>query len=41
MIDLGFWAGGDYRVTGNPVDDREHPDDRRSKPKPKSKGADE
>jgi len=34
MIDLGLWAGGDYRIAGSPVDDREHPDDRRDKSKP-------
>jgi hypothetical protein len=33
MFDLGLWAGGDYRVTGGPVPDRDHPDDHRRKPK--------
>jgi uncharacterized protein len=28
MIDLGTWAGEDYRVTGGKTDDREHPEDR-------------
>jgi len=28
MVDLGKWAGGDYRVEGGKTDDREHPDDR-------------
>jgi endogenous inhibitor of DNA gyrase (YacG/DUF329 family) len=32
MVDLGLWAGGDYRITGKSVEDREHPDDRRQKP---------
>ncbi len=31
MVDLGKWAGGDYRVTGNKVEDREHPDDLKKK----------
>jgi len=29
MIDLGLWAAGEYKVSGKPVEDREHPDDRR------------
>jgi endogenous inhibitor of DNA gyrase (YacG/DUF329 family) len=29
MVDLGLWAGGEYSVAGKPVEDREHPDDRR------------
>lgn len=33
MVDLGKWAGGDYRVEGGKTEDREHPDDR-PKPKP-------
>jgi endogenous inhibitor of DNA gyrase (YacG/DUF329 family) len=28
MIDLGTWAGEQYRVPGAKVEDREHPDDR-------------
>ncbi len=28
MIDLGTWAGEEYRVSGAKSDDREHPDDR-------------
>ncbi|MBV8771557.1 MAG: DNA gyrase inhibitor YacG [Deltaproteobacteria bacterium] len=28
-IDLGLWAVGEYKVPGKPVEDREHPDDRR------------
>jgi endogenous inhibitor of DNA gyrase (YacG/DUF329 family) len=31
MVDLGKWAGEDYRVEGGPVDDREHPDDLKKK----------
>jgi endogenous inhibitor of DNA gyrase (YacG/DUF329 family) len=27
MVDLGKWAGEDYRVAGGAVEDREHPDD--------------
>jgi endogenous inhibitor of DNA gyrase (YacG/DUF329 family) len=34
MVDLGLWAAGEYSVAGAPVEDREHPDDRRRKPKP-------
>jgi uncharacterized protein len=26
-VDLGTWAGEQYRVAGNARDDREHPDD--------------
>jgi endogenous inhibitor of DNA gyrase (YacG/DUF329 family) len=33
MVDLGLWAGGEYRLAGKPADDREHPDDRRRKHK--------
>ena len=29
MIDLGKWAGDEYRVPGGKVEDREHPDDRK------------
>ena len=29
LVDLGLWAGEDYRVPGSKVEDREHPDDRR------------
>jgi hypothetical protein len=25
MVDLGLWAGGDYRVPGAKVEDSEHP----------------
>jgi endogenous inhibitor of DNA gyrase (YacG/DUF329 family) len=31
MVDLGTWAGEGYRVAGAPVEDREHPDDRKKK----------
>jgi len=31
MLDLGKWAGEDYRVAGNKVEDREHPDDLKKK----------
>ncbi len=31
MVDLGAWAGEGYRVAGAPVEDREHPDDRKKK----------
>jgi uncharacterized protein len=31
MVDLGLWAGGEYRVAGKAADDREHPDDRRKR----------
>ncbi len=31
MVDLGLWAGGEYRIVGKPVEDREHPDDRQKK----------
>jgi uncharacterized protein len=31
MVDLGKWAGGDYRVAGGAVEDREHPDDLKKK----------
>jgi len=41
MIDLGLWAGGDYRIAGSPVEDREHPDDRRGKSKPTNNGSNE
>lgn len=41
MVDLGLWAGGDYKVAGNPVDDREHPDDRRRKLKPGDRSSNE
>jgi len=34
MVDLGLWAGGEYRVAGKSIDDREHPDDRRREQKP-------
>ena len=27
MVDLGTWAGENYRVPGAKVEDREHPDD--------------
>lgn len=27
MVDLGTWAGENYRVPGVKVEDREHPDD--------------
>jgi endogenous inhibitor of DNA gyrase (YacG/DUF329 family) len=40
MIDLGLWAGGEYRVPGKPGDDREHPDDRR-KQKPGTRNSTE
>jgi uncharacterized protein len=40
LIDLGLWAGGDYRIAGKPVADREHPDDRR-KQKPGGNGSSE
>jgi uncharacterized protein len=39
MVDLGLWAGGEYRVEGKPADDREHPDDRRRKHKPRTDGS--
>ncbi len=39
MVDLGLWAGGEYRVADAPVEDREHPDDRRLKPKPGDGGS--
>jgi endogenous inhibitor of DNA gyrase (YacG/DUF329 family) len=41
MVDLGMWAGGDYRVPGADVEDREHPDDRSPKPKPGTSHSDE
>jgi uncharacterized protein len=41
MVDLGLWAGGEYRVAGQAVEDREHPDDRPRKPKPGASGSDE
>ncbi|HKV53508.1 MAG TPA: DNA gyrase inhibitor YacG [Candidatus Binataceae bacterium] len=28
MVDLGTWAGEEYRVPGGKIEDREHPDDR-------------
>jgi len=31
MVDLGTWAGEDYRVPGAAVEDREHPDDLKDK----------
>jgi endogenous inhibitor of DNA gyrase (YacG/DUF329 family) len=31
MVDLGLWAGEEYRVSGGRVDDRAHPDDRKKK----------
>ena len=31
MVDLGKWAGEDYRVAGGAVEDREHPDDLKKK----------
>ncbi|HLH78350.1 MAG TPA: DNA gyrase inhibitor YacG [Candidatus Binataceae bacterium] len=31
MVDLGLWAGEEYRVPGGQVDDRAHPDDRKKK----------
>ena len=31
MVDLGKWAGEDYRVPGAAVEDREHPDDLKKK----------
>jgi endogenous inhibitor of DNA gyrase (YacG/DUF329 family) len=35
MVDLGQWAGGEYRIAGKRTEDREHPDDRRKqKPGP-------
>jgi endogenous inhibitor of DNA gyrase (YacG/DUF329 family) len=34
MIDLGLWAGEDYRVAGGKIEDREHPDDRRANGRP-------
>jgi len=33
MVDLGTWAGEDYRVPGAVVEDREHPDDLKDKKK--------
>jgi hypothetical protein len=39
MVDLGLWAGGEYRVAGKAADDREHPDDRRPKHKPGTRGS--
>ncbi|HVN89498.1 MAG TPA: DNA gyrase inhibitor YacG [Candidatus Binataceae bacterium] len=33
MVDLGMWAGEQYRVEGGPVEDREHPDDQPKKPR--------
>ncbi|MGD0290414.1 MAG: DNA gyrase inhibitor YacG [Candidatus Binataceae bacterium] len=33
MVDLGTWAGEDYRVPGGAVEDREHPDDLKDKKK--------
>jgi hypothetical protein len=33
MVDLGTWAGEDYRVPGATVEDREHPDDLKDKKK--------
>jgi uncharacterized protein len=33
MVDLGTWAGEDYRVPGAAVEDREHPDDLKDKKK--------
>jgi endogenous inhibitor of DNA gyrase (YacG/DUF329 family) len=30
MVDLGLWAGEQYRVAGRSTEDREHPDDRRT-----------
>jgi len=33
MVDLGTWAGEDYRVPGAGVEDREHPDDLKDKKK--------
>lgn len=30
-VDLGTWAGENYRVPGAKVEDREHPDDRKKK----------
>lgn len=31
MVDLGLWAGEEYRVAGGKREDREHPDDRPTK----------
>jgi endogenous inhibitor of DNA gyrase (YacG/DUF329 family) len=31
MVDLGKWAGEDYRVPCGAVEDREHPDDLKKK----------
>jgi uncharacterized protein len=31
MVDLGKWAGEDYRVPGAAVEDRQHPDDLKKK----------
>ena len=33
MVDLGTWAGEDYRVPGATVEDREHPDELKDKKK--------
>jgi endogenous inhibitor of DNA gyrase (YacG/DUF329 family) len=33
MIDLGAWAGENYRVPGEPLKDHEHPDDEQNKKK--------
>lgn len=41
MIDLGLWAGEDYKIAGSPVEDREHPDDRRGNSKPKDNTSNE
>jgi len=39
LVDLGLWAGGDYRVPGTEIEDREHPDDRADNPGPHQKPA--
>ena len=34
MVDLGTWAGEEYRIAGGKVDDLEHPDDLPDKKRP-------
>jgi endogenous inhibitor of DNA gyrase (YacG/DUF329 family) len=41
MIDLGMWAGGEYRVPGPQVEDREHPSDREQRRSFKDNGSDD
>ena len=41
LVDLGLWAGGEYKVAGTSVSDREHPDGLPRKQKPETGNSNE